>query len=94
MPAHGAELLRTLGELYESEINAGVASFWDDGFAIWIGDDLNGRVTERKFYRVDQRLNADTFKTWEGLWTAAAEWLHAEAIRLYPRSEYAKRYVW
>jgi hypothetical protein len=28
-----------------------------------------------------------------GGWTAAAEWMHEEAVRLYPTSDYAKRYV-
>ncbi|MFZ2031622.1 MAG: hypothetical protein WAU68_15020 [Vitreimonas sp.] len=89
------ELTSVLSELYDSEINAGVSSFWDDGFTLWIGDELNGRQVERKFYRSDRRdRNPDMFRTWPGLWTAAAEWLHDEAIRLHPHSEYAKRYVW
>jgi hypothetical protein len=93
MPAPTADLLKTLGELYESEINAGVSSFWDDGVCVWLGDDLNGRFVERKFYRRDKR-EPGAFRTWPGLWKAAAEWLHEEAIQRYPRSEYAKHYVW
>ncbi|HYD73167.1 MAG TPA: hypothetical protein VEF55_08515 [Candidatus Binatia bacterium] len=93
MPASTRDLLKTLGELYDSEINAGVSSFWDDGFIVWLGDGLNGRRVERRFYRRNER-DADAFKTWPSLWTAAAEWLHEQAIRLYPRSEYAKHYVW
>jgi hypothetical protein len=89
---HRPQLLKTLGELYDSEINAGMSSFWDNGFTVWIGDALNGRHTERTFWHAERRA-PDTFKTWDGLWTAAAEWLHEEAVRLYPRSEYAKRYV-
>lgn len=90
MMTHRPELLKTLSELYGSEINAGVSSFWDDGFLVWIGDDLNGRKTERRFYRRDRRTrDNDTFRSWQGVWTAAAEWLHDEAVRLYPQSDYA-----
>jgi len=89
------ELLKTLSELYESEINAGVSSFWDNSFTVWIRDELNGRKAEHTFHDRDRAIRPpDTYRTWPGLWTAAAEWLHEEAIRLYPRSEYAKRHVW
>jgi hypothetical protein len=92
---HRPQLLKTLSELYESEINAGVSSFWDNGFTVWVGDELNGRKSERTFHRLDKALRApDTYRTWPGLWIAAAEWLHEEAIRLYPKSEYAKHHVW
>jgi len=63
MAAYRPDLLKVLGELYESEINAGMSSFWDNGFRVWIGDDMNGRVAERKFYR-SRRTGPDTFKAW------------------------------
>ncbi|MDP3740336.1 MAG: hypothetical protein Q8R02_23315 [Hyphomonadaceae bacterium] len=76
-----AEKARTLGAvmaaLYASEINCGMASFWDAGFAVWLGDDLNGRAAEEQFAHED--------------FDEIAEWLHAEAVRLYPGSEYAKQ---
>lgn len=72
---HRPQLLKTLGELYESEIAAGIASMWDNGFTIWIGDDLNGRKVERTFHRGERKRAPDTFRTWDGVWTAAAEWL-------------------
>lgn len=91
---HRPQLLKTLGELYESEIAAGMSSMWDNGFTVWIGDELNGRKVQRTFCRRERRREPDTFRTWDGVWTAAAEWLHDEAVRLYPQSDYAKRYVW
>lgn len=36
-------------DLYASEINCGIESFWDGGFTAWIGDDSNGIKAERGF---------------------------------------------
>ena len=70
------DLSAVLSGLYRSEINCGVESFWDAGFDAWIGDDMNGRKAERTF---DRREFGEI-----------AGWLHAEALRLYPGSQYAK----
>jgi hypothetical protein len=65
-----------LQDLYNSEINVSVESLWDCGFAVRIGDRLNG-------YRAEQQVED---------WGAAEAWLRATAIRLYPKSEFARRY--
>jgi hypothetical protein len=36
------DLEDVLEDAYASEINTGIASFWDDGWAARIGDELNG----------------------------------------------------
>ena len=61
-------------ELYDSEINFKVSSFWDGGFDVWIGDDLNGFRSQ------------DCLRTW----AEVEEWLKAEAIVHWPESVFAK----
>ena len=34
---------------YDSEIDISVSSFWDDGWSIGIGDDMNGYDAEKNF---------------------------------------------
>lgn len=46
-------LLEVMAALYESEINCGVASFWDAGFDVWLGDDANGKKAVHGFYPDD-----------------------------------------
>lgn len=36
----------TLRHLYSLEINCGLACFWDGGWDVWIGDELNGYAAE------------------------------------------------
>jgi hypothetical protein len=31
---------------YDSEINVWVTSFWDGGFYVWLGDEMNGYRAE------------------------------------------------
>ena len=80
-----------LSELYDSEINAGVSSFWDDGFTVWLGDRMNGLKAERQFRAGDERT-PEAFANWATLWSAAADWLHDEAVKHYPNSLYAKEF--
>jgi hypothetical protein len=35
-------LERVLQQLHDSEINAGVQTFFDAGMRVWIGDEMNG----------------------------------------------------
>lgn len=56
--------------LYRFEINCGLSSFYDGGWTVWIGDEMNGRAAEASFDR-DQ------------LHTVPA-WLADNAERLYP----------
>lgn len=59
-----------LGALYSQEINCGLSSFWDGGWRVWIGDEMNGHRAEADFGRGDLHL--------------IAEWLATNAERLYP----------
>ncbi|MEA2817454.1 MAG: hypothetical protein QOI93_5183 [Rhodospirillaceae bacterium] len=81
-----ADLERVLQALHDSEINAGVQTFFDAGMRVWIGDEVNGIQAESVFTRM-----GSTERTWpEGL--TAASWLYETALRLYPYSKYAKEH--
>ena len=60
-------------DLYGSEINCGVQSFWDGGWTAWLGDDMNGRVAEESGLSFDE----------------IATWLDEKARMHYPKSTYA-----
>lgn len=64
----------TIGALYASEINCGIQSFWDGGWEVWIGDDMNGRAAGESGLTFSQ----------------LPLWLHTTALKLYPDSVYAK----
>ena len=70
------QLLLALQDLYESEINFKIETFWDDGFKVCIGDELNGYKDEALF---------DTFNE-------CIIWLSEKAIEFYPNSKFAKDY--
>lgn len=67
---------RVLQDLYSSEINCTIATFWDAGFRVLLGDDLNGFVAETR---------VPTF-------VDAVQWLANAAVAHYPDSEFAKKY--
>ena len=71
-----ADLERVLQQLHDSEINAGVQTFYES----------NGIQSERTINRTGNF--ADPRKWPEGV--TAASWLHETALRLYPDSKYAK----
>jgi hypothetical protein len=79
-------LVDVLSALYESEINVRVSSFWDGGFRIELGDELNGFCASRSFHK---GVGADDYREWALLWSDAADWLHHEALKRYPSSDYA-----
>ena len=60
--------------LYDSEINLTVSSFWDDGFYVKLGDEMNGFVAEGRC------------STWDDV----EEWASAMARIHYPSSDFAK----
>lgn len=68
-------LTEVLKALYASEINAGVQTFYDSGWDVWIGDVANG---------IRSRASCNTADV-------AAAWLDQEARKRYPKSEYAKQ---
>jgi hypothetical protein len=82
-----ADLEQYRQQLHESEINAGVQTFYDAGMRVWIGDELNGIQAETTI----NRTAAARLKWPEGL--TAASWLHETALRLYPDSQYAKSHT-
>lgn len=65
----------TLQELYDSEINWSISTFWDDGFDWKLGDDLNGWKAE------------GTGCAFEDAVIAIAE----AAVQHYPNSVFARR---
>ena len=81
-----ADLERILQQLHDSEINAGVQTFFNAGMRVWIGDEMNGILAQT----VINRTAAARLKWPEGL--SAASWLHETALRLYPDSKYAKEH--
>jgi hypothetical protein len=40
--------------LYESEINCSIGSFWDNGWDVKLGDEMNGFVAEGNFHTLDE----------------------------------------
>ncbi len=69
-------LAEALCALYRSEINCGLSSFWDGGWDVWIGDDMNGYAARQQFLDED--------------FDQIAPWLLAEAKRIYPESDLAR----
>ena len=59
--------------LYESEINCSIASFWDNGWDLRLGDEMNGFVAFAECKSLDE----------------AADFLDLEARKHFPESTYA-----
>jgi hypothetical protein len=72
-----ADLENTLRRLHDSEINAGVQTFYDAGLRIWIGDEINGIQAETTINRAG--AFAAPRKWPEGV--TAASCLHEVALR-------------
>ncbi len=77
MNGDGASLKEILLDLYDSEINISIVSFWDDGYTVKLGDELNG-------FRGEFNVNEDIIYL--------PEMIKVKAIELYPNSEFAKKY--
>ena len=60
-------------KLYESEINCSISSFWDNGWAVKLGDEMNGFVAEGNFRTL----------------TESATFLDQQARRYFAESVYA-----
>lgn len=71
-------LISIMQALYASEINCSVSCFWDGGWKVKLGDEMNGWKAEANF---------DNDKLDD-----AAQWLRDEAKKVYPHSEFSK--VW
>lgn len=61
--------------LTDSEINFAISTFWDGGYDLKLGDEMNGFRAEG---------NVDT-------WDEVEPWLTAQAIKHWPDSEFAKQ---
>jgi hypothetical protein len=64
------DLVETLQALYSREINVSISCFWDGGWEIKLGDEMNG-------FRAEVVLE-------NGELGSAAEWLAVEAQRHWP----------
>jgi hypothetical protein len=65
-----------LADLYPSEINATIRWFWDNGFELTLGDELNGIVAETTVRTIP----------------AAAEWFVNAALQNFPTTQFASKY--
>ncbi|HUW31136.1 MAG TPA: hypothetical protein VM223_05940, partial [Planctomycetota bacterium] len=65
-------LTDVMSRLYDSEINCGISCFWDGGWDVWLGDDMNGHVADTE---IEQEPDA---------FAMAAKWLDATARERYP----------
>jgi hypothetical protein len=61
--------------LYDSEINFEVSCFFDGGFNVRLGDEING-------FAAQDQLDS---------WDQVDIWLHHAALKFYPNSGYAKQ---
>ena len=63
-------------DLYHSEINFKVSTFWDGGFDVFLGDEMNG-------FKARVILNR---------WGEVEAWLTHRAIEAFPDSLFAEMY--
>lgn len=63
-------------DLYHSEINFSVSTFWDGGFEVKLGDEMNGFKAEGNVLR----------------WGMVEPWLIEAVIEHFPGSLFAKMY--
>lgn len=68
--------MSVLQDLYHSEINFSVSTFWDGGFDVKLGDPSNGFVAEANFDR----------------WGMVEGWLITATIEHYPDSLFSRMY--
>lgn len=68
--------MSVLQDLYHSEINFSISTFWDGGFDVKLGDPTNGILDEGNFDR----------------WGQVEPWLAARAIENFPDSLFAQMY--
>lgn len=47
------DLLTVLKALYDMEINVGMQAFWDGGWDVWFGDEMNGKRRTEHFRNED-----------------------------------------
>ncbi|NVM41382.1 hypothetical protein HWX16_13715 [Ochrobactrum intermedium] len=67
-------MLEVFKAAYDSEINIYLASFWDAGWEVRIGDEMNGFLAEKRFRDIDK----------------VAPWVKEQVIIHFPFSAAAK----
>ena len=68
--------MSVMQDLYHSEINVSISTFWDAGYDVKLGDAMNGFVEETNL----------------PLWGMVEPCLIGAAIRAYPQSLFAQMY--
>lgn len=68
-------LLNELQKIYNSEINFSISTFWDGGFDVKLGDDINGYKETWNFDKIED----------------AVKWLIKKVHQYYSDSEYCKK---
>lgn len=63
-------------DLYDSEINVAIATFWDGGFDVQLGDSMNG-------FKAETTVNR---------WGEVEPWLIKATIEHFPTSAFARMY--
>lgn len=66
--------MSVLQALYDSEINFSISTFWDGGFDVKLGEEINGF---KAFGNCGSMADAE-------------RWLKEKAVELYPESDFAK----
>ncbi len=69
-------MMSVMQDLYDSEINFSVSTFWDGGFDVGLGDEMNSFVAKAA---IDD-------------WTGVEDWLKEKAIKHFPKSVFAAKY--
>lgn len=70
--------IETLQKIQDSEINFQIKTFWDNGFMIQLGDNVNGIV-------VDEEIYSDSLQE-------CVDQLVEKVLEHYPESRFAKEY--
>lgn len=72
-------LIQLMQALYNSEINCSISCFWDGGWEVKLGDEMNGWRAQKNFDNVDL--------------PNAAQWLVEAARKAYPQSEFVQEWA-
>lgn len=68
--------MKVLQDLYNSEINFNISTFWDTGFKVVLGNSTNEFIIDTPTRTIGETI----------------EWLKQQAIKHYPNSKFATKY--
>lgn len=74
----GINIIELFKDIYDSEINISISSFWDNGYWFQIGDNMNG-------FSWNMRFDGDDVES-------GFEYLIAEIKKKWPESAFTKKY--